>query len=140
MLAELLSQLSPYLILAPPEPWEAEFEPEGARLLVHALLGTIEPHEPGQDEPRWTASNVVVRFDATEPFPAWPVPGEFVAITLTAKGVCADDWRWPDPTHTHLVPPSYPALLTRAGAAFAYGRRDGPTASVTVAFRSAYGS
>ncbi len=134
-LGPLLTAHSFMRIERPPLLWDVDAE--DSRFVP--LLGEMIAASLGKGTPlaelTLNASNIVVepfRDDCGEP--AVPLPGEYVAITVSGTADLGPDatWTQADPKPTNELLNRLSSSLVRAGATFAYIRQTGDHGSFTV--------
>ena len=128
-LAAILASVSHLPVDQPPQLWTPEAAEETIRELARAILNLLPPTTPASLQPRWILSNLVVPLAAGLEGAAWPTPGEYLGLTLTAQGTWTTDWRWPG----QVLPIGLEQPARAAAVAFAYGRALTGAASLTVA-------
>jgi hypothetical protein len=120
----------------PPLLWDADTED----VRFFPLLGEVIAASLGKGTPlaeiTLAASNIAVEpsSDGGEPSP--PLPGEYVAITVSGVADFGPDaaWTQTDRERTNVLLERLSASLETAGARFAYVRRIGERGSFTVFF------
>ena len=120
----------------PPELWEADTEDSLFLPLLGEVIGAALSQSGRLEELTLNASNIVVQPpEEDEEVESPPLPGKYVAITVSGPTSLGSDATWhPSATHCGELLSRLRHGLESAGARFAYVRRLPPGGSVTIFF------